>query len=564
MKILLIYPYCLENRLHEEDAGVVPMGLYYIGAILKENGYPVEILNFHAMAKEQQKINAILKEKKADVIGFSVLNANRWGAIDIARTAKKINPKIKIVFGGVSAAFLWKHFLKHFKEIDAVVIGEGELSFLSFIRAVEAGQNFETVKGIAFRKGKEIIRTEDQQRIQSLDDLPMPAGYFTYQHVALTRGCAGNCTFCGSPEFWNRKVRFHSPEYFVNQLELLYQRGIRFFYVSDDTFTMREDYVIEICNKLIEKNLNISWAAISRVNYVSENMLVLMRKAGCIQISFGVESGSEKIRNLLNKNITKEQIKRAFSLTAKYGILARAYFIYGCPGENDDTIQETIDLISEIKPLSVIFYILDIFPGTALYDEFMAKFGLTEDIWLNRIEDILYFEKDPALSQKQILGYGKELRTEYYQHLPEFAEAVELADQPELYQLHADFLSRLGMTFSHGDYAGIDAIPNKVGIAKKLHERALGYYPDHRAYLGLGMMCQKQRNFERALQILAKGLEHYPESQSLNLCMGINLMNMEEFHKALDYLLKIKNSEEAAFYISKCYELTSRSYDSGL
>jgi radical SAM superfamily enzyme YgiQ (UPF0313 family) len=128
MKILLIYPYCLENRLHEEDAGVVPMGLYYIGALLKENGYDVDILNFHGLGKDQNKIKEILKEKQADVIGFSVLNANRWGAIDIAKIAKTLNPKVKIVFGGVAATFLWKHFLLHFKEVDVVVIGEGEYS----------------------------------------------------------------------------------------------------------------------------------------------------------------------------------------------------------------------------------------------------------------------------------------------------------------------------------------------------------------------------------------------------------------------------------------------------
>lgn len=558
MKILLIYPYCLENRLHEEDAAVVPMGVYYIGALLKENGYDVDILNFHGLSEDQNKLRAILKEKKADLIGFSVLNANRWGAIDIAEIAKELNPDIKIVFGGVAATFLWKHFLTHFKAIDVIVMGEGEFAFLNLIKAFEAQNDIESVRGIAFRKGKKIIRTQAQEPIQNPDDLPIPAKYFTYQHLALTRGCAGNCTFCGSPQFWNRKVRFHSPEYFVNQLELLYQRGVRFFYVSDDTFTMREDYVLEICRKIIEKKLNINWAAISRVNYASETMLYQMRKAGCIQISYGVESGSEKIRELLNKKITAEQVKRAFFLTTRYGILARAYFIYGCPGENDDTIRETIELILQIKPLSVIFYILDVFPGTALYDEFMAKFGLSEDIWLERIEDILYFEKDPALSKEQILAFGQRLRSEYYRHLPEFAAAIELTDQPELYELHAEFLSRLAMTFSHGDYAQIEAIPDKLRTAEKLYERALRYHPDHRAYLGLGMVYQKQNNFQQSARILEQGLARYADSESLNLCMGICLMNMGDFHNALDCLLKIKHSKDAAYYISQCHQALER------
>jgi len=134
-----------------------------------------------------------------------------------------------------------------------------------------------------------------------------------------------------------------------------------------------------------------------------------MRKAGCTQISYGVESGSERIRQLLNKNIRTDQIKNAFTLTTKYGILARAYFIYGCPGESWETIQETIDLIHEIKPLSIIFYILDIFPGTALYADFLEQSGLTDDMWLKQIEDIMYFETDPDLSQESVLAFGEKI-----------------------------------------------------------------------------------------------------------------------------------------------------------
>ena len=124
-----------------------------------------------------------------------------------------------------------------------------------------------------------------------------------------------------------------SLEYFVDQLERLYRNGVGFFYFSDDTFMVKKDRVIEICKKIIERDLKISWAAISHVDYVDEAVLFWMRKAGCTQISYGVESGSEKIRKLLNKNIQTDQIKKAFSLTTRYGILSRAYFIYGCQGE---------------------------------------------------------------------------------------------------------------------------------------------------------------------------------------------------------------------------------------
>ena len=485
MKILLIYPYCLEERLHAEDAGVVPIGLYYVGALLKENNYDVEIFNWHDINKTPEKINDAITKKKPDVIGFSILHANRWGGIEIARIAKTISNKVKIVFGGIGASFLLEHFLRHFKEIDFIVTGEGEYSFLNLVICI--GQknynDIENIKGIAFRKQGNVVRTEDAPLTRNLDKLPNPAKYFDYQYVSSTRGCPGNCTFCGSPQFWGHKIRFHSPDYFIEQLELLSKKGISFFYFSDDTFTIKKNRVIEICKKILERNLRITWVAISRVNIVDEEILYWMRRAGCIQISYGVESGSETIRNLLCKNIKTNQIKKAFALTIRYGILARAYFIYGSPGESWATIKETMDLIHEIKPLSIIFYILDIFPGTALYSDLKKRAKVTDDIWLNRIEDIMYLETDPNLSQELILAFGNTLRTDYYESLPDFVNGIELIDKEEFYEMHADFLSRLAMTFAHGDYATIEGIKEKENIAERLYKKALSYHPDYRAYL---------------------------------------------------------------------------------
>ncbi|MBW2664051.1 MAG: radical SAM protein [Deltaproteobacteria bacterium] len=557
MKILLIYPYCLEDRIHTEEVSSVPIGLYYVGAFLKENHYDVEILNWHDINKTPQKIKETLIVEKPDIIGFSILHANRWGAIEIARIAKQLDLNVKIVFGGVGATFLWKHLLTYFKEVDFVVTGEGEYTFLNLVKCFEKDRHCKTeyknIKGIAFRKGGEVIKNKSADKIQNLDELPIPAKYFTYQHVALTRGCPGNCTFCGSPRLWGQKVRFHSADYFIKQIELLYEKGVTFFYFSDDTFTFKKDLVIEICKKILEKDLKIVWAAISRVNYISEELLYWMRKAGCIQISYGVESGSEKIRDLLNKNIKTDQIKRAFALTTKYGVLARAYFIYGCPGENWDTIQETIDLIHEIKPLGAIFYILDIFPGTALYSDFKKKAGQTDNVWLKRVEDILYFETDPALSTELILAFGKKLRTDFHENLSGFADEFELVDDKELYKMHSDFCSRLAMTFDYGDYSGIEAVKDKEGVAERLYQKSLSYYPDHRAYLGLGIINQKKGLYEKSINIFSDGIENFPDSEQLHICLGISYMNAGKYNEAISYFQKFKGSEQARYYMQSCY-----------
>ena len=556
MKILLIYPFPLYDRSYEEDIKPVPIGVYYIGSVLRDNGYDVEVLNWYNIHKTPQKITEALLEKKPDIIGFSILNANRWGGIEVAQIAKEINPDIKIVFGGVAPTFLWKHFLKYFPQIDFIVIGEGEYAFLNLVKFIEKGNygRLKNIEGIAFRQNGKIIKTKPPRPIQNLDELPIPGKYFKYQHVTSSRGCPWKCTFCGSPRFWGRKIRLHSPENFVRHIELLYNQGVNFFYVSDDNFTINKNRVIEICKRILDKDLKITWVAISRVNYVDEDMLYWMRKAGCIQISYGIESGSEKIRGLLNKNVKTDQIKSAFSLTQEHGIIARAYFIYGSPCESWETIQETIDLIHQIKPLICVLYILEIYPGTKLYLDFQKKFNVTDDIWLKRIEGICYFETDPNLSQEVVFQFGKRIRTELYENMNCFVESVNLIDKKELYEMHSDFCSRLGMTFTHGDYSKVEAIEDKDKIAEKLFAKSLSYYPNHRAYLGLGMIKQNNKEFEEAVRILSKGVELFPESEELSLCLGITYMNLRDYDTALSYLMKLQHSKEASCYIEQCHK----------
>jgi tetratricopeptide (TPR) repeat protein len=278
-----------------------------------------------------------------------------------------------------------------------------------------------------------------------------------------------------------------------------------------------------------------------------------MRKAGCIQISYGVESGSEKIRASLNKKITTKEIENAFSITSKYGILPRAYFIYGCPGESLETIKETIDLIKRIKPIVIHFFILSLFPGTTLYSEFKKKNNVTDDIWLNRIEDIKYFETDPQLSRELVISFGNKLRNEYYKELPAIVDALSLVDKKEFYPTHADFCSRLGMTFDHGDYAGNDAIEGKDKIAEKLYRKALEYHPDPRAFLGLGINNQKNGAYQESVRILSKGVECFPENEQLNLCLGVSHMNLGAYKMALPFLLKFQQSKQAVELIANCY-----------
>ena len=555
MKVLLIYPYCLEDRIHAENVESMPIGIYYVAALLKEKNYDIEILNWQRLGRTPEEIREVLADQRADVIGFSILQANRWGGIEISRVAKQINPDVKIVFGGITPTFLWKHFLTHFPEIDYVVRGEGEYTFLKLVKCIEKRdlKKIRDIRGIAYRKKKKPVKTLDVEPVRDLDELPNPAKYFAYEHLALTRGCPGNCTFCGSPKFWGQRVRFHSADYFVDQLELQYKRGITFFLISDDTFTFKKERVIEICRQIIERGLKITWFAISRVNFITEEVVLWMRKAGCIQISFGIESGSPKIRDALNKKTSNDQIKNAFRITMQHGILARAYIIFGCPGETRETIQESIDLINEIKPLVIIFHVLVLFPGTALYAAFKNRFNMSDDIWLNQMEDIMYFETDQRLPREQVENFKKRLSNNFYQNLPSFVNEIDLIDDPELYPMHADFYSRLAMTFDHGEYSGVEALGDKTKIAEKLYRKSLQYHPVPRAFLGLGMIRQKKRDFTESIEILSEGIKHFPNDEQINICLGISYMNLGRFDEALSCLLKFQESVQAVNFIAACY-----------
>jgi radical SAM superfamily enzyme YgiQ (UPF0313 family) len=554
MKILLVYPYFLDKRINEEDISTIPMGLYYVGAMLRANGYAVDILNGHNLGRAPHRIYQVLGNKQPDVVGFSILHANRWGGIDIARMVKKVNPKATVVFGGVGATFLWEHFLTHFPEIDYVVRGEGEHSFLELIRFLEKGKTGTptNIDGLAFRKAGKPFKTKDREPVADLDSLPMPADHFSFQHISLTRGCPAGCTFCGSPAFWKRQVRFHSADYFVSQMVRLRDKGVSFFYVSDDTFTLRRELVIDICRRIIAHRIDIVWAAISRVDYVDEEMLGWMRRAGCTQISYGVESGSREIRDRYRKRINEAAICRAFELTVRYGIMARAYFIYGAPGESDQTIDESLALLRRIRPLSAIFYILDLFPGTALYEAYKQRTGTTDDIWLDRVEDLLYFETDATLSKATVIGFGRRLREGYLSLLPEFAGQIDLVDDPEMYPLHADFLSRLALTFSHGDYAINPQVENNLTTAVMLFERSLHYHPDHRAFWGLGLVYQHLRRFDESLAVLQQGIEHHKTSLDLHMALANSLMRLHRYPEARQCLEAIPDHPRAVEQLIRC------------
>jgi radical SAM superfamily enzyme YgiQ (UPF0313 family) len=555
LHIFLVNPVCLDHRITDADARAVPMGLYYLGALLKDKGIDVTLVNLAAVPEPLPHLEQLLKQHRPDIVGFSLLNATRHSAMDGAVLAKELNPDVTVVFGGPGATFLSTHLFSVCPALDYIVKGEGESSFSRLVDHMTSGTPGlpHHIKGLVFRHGQKLINTGEPTLLADLDSLVHPATYFDYQHISLSRGCPGRCRFCGSPEFWGRsRVRFHSATWFVDEMALLIQRGITHFFISDDTFTMDKARVLGVCREIIQRNLVCTWVAISRVDFLDEEILFHMRRAGCIQISFGVESGSETIRKTLGKPFKTQRIVKAFEITREFGILPRAYIIYGSPGENAATIQETIDLIEQIKPLSLVSYLLVLFPGTQLYNDLLSRGELSSDIWHQKIEDIPWFQLDPDLDLEQVTNFGRKIRNTFFSRIQQYALDTELVDNRALYPFHADFLSRLAMTFSHGDYSDHPRVKKPLKTAALLYDRALSYAPDARAYLGLGMLHQKQRNFDKAVDLMEKALIHFGGDKSLNICMAVSLMNLGRFSDALSFLEKFQSHGDVKPYIDAC------------
>jgi len=570
MKILFVNPVCLDERAMNEDALVVPIGIYYMAALLLDKGFDATIINLaspDAGRDALQTFSTAVEKEKPDLIGFSVSNPTRANAIACARTARKMLPNTCIIFGGPAPTFMAPHLFKACPEIDLMVQGEGEATILSLAKALAktlkkgsdqkknplTNPSVRKIKGIAFLEKGKVITTGPAEPIQDLDSLVHPSIYFAYQHLSMSRGCPGKCTFCGSPKFWGSgKLRSHSALWFAREIQALAKKGITHFYISDDTFTMDRQRVIDFCRALISFNLHITWNAISRVDYIDGKLLSWMRQAGCIQISFGIESGAKKIKKILGKPISNDKCIKTFSLTRSHGIMPRAYFIYGSPGETNDTIQASCDLMIQLKPLGSLFYLLVIFPGTSLYRHALAKKLVTDDIWHREIEDLPWFELDDNLDFSMVKAFGDRLRNCFFENLHLFAKNIDLVDKKVLFPFHSDFLSRLAMTFSQGEYAVDPRIKDSDTIAEHLFTRAIGYTPQPRAFMGIAMLLQKQKKFTRAANCLKEGLNHFPGNRELSICMGICLMNQALFKNALPFFMPFKDDPDMEHYINIC------------
>lgn len=417
MRVLLIRP--PYTRLKGTgQAPYFPLGIGYIASVLKNNGF--EVMIYHAenprlknefkpldisiefnqrsvsyhryinIIKDDsypvwKEVEETLKSYKPDIIGISLLSVEVASAYKISQICKQYNEKCYVVWGGLHPTFLPEDCLKN-KEVDFVIRGEGEYSMLELCQVLEKGGSVSKIKGLSFKNNGEMVHNPIREAIPNLDDIPHPArdsvlypesfDFRSLGSMIISRGCPFRCTFCSSRNFWDKKVRFRSPENVINEINMLKSRyGTSYVMFWDDSFTIHGSIIKKYCDKIIDSKLKINWKTATRADLLDEGLLKLMKTAGCSKLEIGVESGSERIKKMIFKDVTNDQIKRAFSLLNKNGIGSGAFFMAGFPEETIDDLEQTFKLMKELDANEIAFNIFDPMPGSTEYEKCM-KLGL--------------------------------------------------------------------------------------------------------------------------------------------------------------------------------------------
>lgn len=409
VKILLLNPpmnygaYNEGGRLYL-DKSYPPLGIAYLGAVLERENYDVKILDLVDTSFED--VRKILLREKPDILGVSCnLTDYRWGSVKVAQIAKQVDPNVKVVMGGSHATHMYEQILANFP-VDYIVRFEGELALLDLLKSLETGSDLRKVQGIAYKIGDSIVKTEDSLPIVDLDSLPFPAYHFfdfdKYIHyssplkfkerrvselksanIMASRGCPYSCQYCSIAKFWYRLCRFRSVSKVVDEMEMLRNKyGISHFNFFDDVFTLKEERVIELCKEIINRKLDVCWECVTRVDFISLTMLEWMKKAGCLSVSFGVESGSSSVLKSIDKRTTPFQIAEAFRMTHEAGINAYILLMVGNPRETDQSISETIELLRLIKPDKIRTTLTMVYPATDLYQICKQKGFIDDAYWL--------------------------------------------------------------------------------------------------------------------------------------------------------------------------------------
>ncbi|MBI2852978.1 MAG: radical SAM protein [Chloroflexi bacterium] len=328
-----------------------------------------------------EEVKAAIADFAPDVLGITCKSQNFASVRIVARLAKEIDKEIIVVVGGPHPSMDGVNVMKC-PDIDICVRGEGEETAVELLSAIDEGKDWGDVSGIMFRKNGDVCQTPPRSYIGDLDSLPFPhevapevlKDYSRYPLTAFhrifaIRGCPFNCSFCGSRYVWSRRARHRSVENVVRQIQSLQKMGLTFIHFDDDTFGVNKEYIRDLCHAIKSNCPGLTWGSEIHVNLVDRETIGLMKSAGCVFLQLGIESGSNRMLELIRKGITVEKALSVCEMIKGVGgIHLNTFFMAGFPQETEETLRDTCNVMEAVKCDSISFSIFTPYPGTELFE----------------------------------------------------------------------------------------------------------------------------------------------------------------------------------------------------
>lgn len=416
---------CLISPSNRGSSATVPAALLYLDAWLRKNnivsriidiklGRPGIILNKNQLEQIKYSILEQVKILKPRYIGIPCYTSEFWDVIDLSKRIKAIH-KCIIIVGGLHVSIKSEDFFFEGTPIDIAVVGDGQYPLVEIIRRMDSGKDMIGVEGVILREKGGKLLMQGASSFADWDTLPNPdysrlnMDYYSKPHTGIIRnlivsgvhifttiGCPFSCTFCANS---NKKVNYRPISSVLAEIQQLKDNyNIDSFYILDDTFLLKRERLIEFIEGLRSRKINLIWAMETRVNTIDEEIAKLVKAAGCIQIDFGVESGSPESLVRMKKGITEDQIIKAFSICRKYSLRTLANFMFNTPGESAEDVKKTIEMIRKTSPTRLSICLTVPFPGTVIYNEYV-KPPLTKEEYEIYNTPYLYFKVvDPRFS----------------------------------------------------------------------------------------------------------------------------------------------------------------------
>ncbi len=382
-----------------------PLGLAYIAAVLEKNGFQVEIYDNYLLERPIEEVKLEIRRRSPQIVGITCNSLTYQRCLELAKAVKEVCPTCAVVVGGPHASYMPQTLLEH-SEVDYVVIGEGEQAMVQLAASITKGEQraaIAKIPGVACKIGGEIVRTEPRF-ISNLDEVPFPArhllpmrmydralSYLTVKPVdtmSIHRGCPYRCAYCETRELWGTACRAFSPQRVIDEIRHMVETyGTRGIYFVGDNFTINKKRTMELCQLIKNNKIDLKWTCETRADLISKELLVEMKSAGCQTMFFGVESGSQRIQQKLNKGIDLQEVARTFELCRQVGILTATSFMLGIPGETLADMNATFEFAKKLRADWCMFNIYIACPGSQLYDEVISK-GLYDqlDNYLARVK----------------------------------------------------------------------------------------------------------------------------------------------------------------------------------